>query len=156
MTQRTNWENLTTRRQEVVETVEEEIPDDTFACSELNRHLDDSTTTRTLNKLARNDDYLRRWPGGSSMLLAIIPDEDNDAAFRLSAQVRLARKMVDREDLSLDPADVDWRSNSERKRFENKFNSQATEVELRATWTRNKYRLKDDARYEIRANGEAT
>lgn len=154
MTQRTNWENLTSRRQEILETVEEEIPDGTFACSELNNHLDDNTTTRTLNKLSRKDDYLRRWPGGSSMLLAIIPGEDNAASFRLSAQERLAQKMVDREGLSLDPSGLDWRNNSERRRFADEFNSRATEVELRATWTRNKYRLKEDARYEVRANGK--
>ena len=153
MIQRTNWENLTTRRQEILATVEEEIPDDTFACSELNNHLDETTTTRTLNKLARTDDYLRRWPGGSSMLLAIIPGKDNEASFRLSAQEGLAQKMVDREGLSLDPSSVDWRSNSERRRFADEFNNRATEVELLATWTRNKYRLKEDARYEVRANG---
>lgn len=154
MKERTKWNELTTRRQEILETVEEEIPDDTFACSELNSHLTDPTTTTTLNKLAGNDNYLRRWPGGSSMLLAIIPDGDNEPAFRLSGQEELAQKMVNREGLSLDPTDTNWRSNAERQQFQDKFNSRASAVKLRATWTRNKYRLNKDARYEVRANGK--
>lgn len=152
MTQFTDWSNLTTRRQALLEAVEENYPDQTFACSELNDHLSDDTTTRTLNKISRQDNYLRRYPGGNSMLIALIPGDDNSTAFRLSSQESLAQRMADREGLSMDASSFDWSNDGERQKFASEFNSSSVEVDLRATWTRNKYRLKDDTRYTIRSH----
>jgi len=86
------------------------------------------------------------------MLLAIIPTKDNRTAFRLSAQESLAQQMVDKEGLSLDPSTVNWADKNQRQRFAERFNTLATSVDLNSTWTRNKYRLKENARYVIRAH----
>ncbi|KPN29965.1 hypothetical protein SY89_00685 [Halolamina pelagica] len=86
------------------------------------------------------------------MLLAVIPGDDNKAKFRLSGQEKLAQQMVNKEGLSLNPSKVNWASNSERNNFQSKFNARASSVELRATWTRNKYRLRDKPRYIVRSS----
>ncbi|ELY85784.1 hypothetical protein [Natrinema altunense] len=152
MTEFTNWTNLTTRRKELLEAIEKNFPDQTFACSELNDALSDATTTRTLNKLCREDNYLRRFPGGNSMLIAQIPGDDNNTAFRLASQEDLAQRMADREGISLDASDYDWIQDAQRQNFASKFNSRSSTVELIPTWTRNKYRLKKATRYEVRAS----
>jgi hypothetical protein len=148
----TNWNDLSSRRQTLLIHIEGVYPSDTFACSQLNSHLTRGTTTGTLNNLAQEDDYLRRWSGGSSMLLAIIPSADNRTAFRLSAQESLAQQMVNKEGISLNPTTVNWVDRAQRQQFAEEFNLRASSVELNSTWTRNKYRLKDDARYVVRAN----
>ena len=152
VTKRTPWDDLTSRRQDILTRIEDVYPSETFACGELNSHLTTDTTTGTLNDLAREDDYLRRWPGGSAMLLAIIPTDDNQTAFRLSAQETLAQRMVEREGLSLDPTTVNWADKDQRQRFTEEFNHRASDVALNSTWTRNKYRLKNDARYVVRSS----
>jgi hypothetical protein len=86
------------------------------------------------------------------MLLAIIPSADNRTAFRLSAQESLAQQMVNKEGISLNPTTVNWVDRAQRQQFAEEFNLRASSVELNSTWTRNKYRLKDDARYVVRAN----
>lgn len=149
----TDWEELTSRRREILATAAGHFPDETFACGELNSHLADDTTTRTLNKLAREDEYLRRYPGGSTMLLAVLEDVgETDAEFTLSSMERLAQKMVNREGLPLDPSSVDWSRKTERFAFVNEFNTRADDTRLRATWTRNKYEFQNGTLHVVEEN----
>lgn len=148
----TDWDDLTAKRQDVLDTAESVFGEETFACGELNDFLDEPTTTATLNNIWEEDGYLRKSSGGSTMLLAIIPDDENKTAFRLAAQEDLAARMVEREGLSLDERAVNWRDRDERDRFAEEFNARSTEVELNATWTRNKYWLREEAREVIWRN----
>lgn len=148
----TDWDDLSAKRRVVLKTASREFEEDTFACSELNNYLSEPTTTSTLNNLWEEDGYLRKYPGGSTMLLAIIPDDENKAAFQMAAQEDLAARMVRREGLSLDAGEIDWRDNDERERLAEEFNARSKEVGLETTWTRNKYRVRDEAREVIRRN----
>lgn len=148
----TDWTDLTTRRQTILKTAEDEFGDDTFARGELNRHLSEPTTTQTLNKIAQEDGYLRRFPGGSSMLLALNPTDRDRTAFGPAQEEDLAKRMVRQEGLPLDAESVNWADNDDRESFVDQFNKLSVTVDLEATWTRNKYRLKDEARAIIRRN----
>lgn len=152
VTKFTDWASLTTRRKELLEAIEENFPNQTFACSELNDHLSNATTTQTLNKLCWEDNYLRRFPGGNSMLIARIAGDDNNTAFRVASQENLAQRMADRESIPLDASDYDWTQDAQRQKFASAFNTRSATVELIPTWTRNKYRLKEMTRYEVRAS----
>lgn len=148
----TEWDDLSAKRQVVLQTASREFGEETFACGELNDYLSEPTTTTTLNNLWDEDGYLRKWTGGSSMLLAIIPGDENKAAFGPAQEEDLAGRMVRRESLSLDARDVDWADNDERERFAEEFNARSTKIEMDATWTRNKYRVREEASEVIRRN----
>lgn len=148
----TDWDDLSPKRQVVLMTAEHQFGDATFACGELNAHLSEPTTTTTLNNLWEEDGYLRMWPGGNSMLLALIPGEEDRAAFGPAQEEDLAVRMVHREGLTLDARATNWVDNDARADFEEEFNARSTEVDLEATWTRNKYRVREDAREVIRRN----
>lgn len=148
----TEWDDLSSKRRVVLKTAQREFGEETFACGELNRHLSEPTTTTTLNNLWEEDGYLRKWTGGSSMLLALLPDEEDKAAFGPAQEEDLAVRMIRREGLSLDARKVDWADNDERENFQEEFNARSTEVELQATWTRNKYQVREEADTVIRRN----
>jgi hypothetical protein len=101
---------------------------------------DNTTTTGLLNNLAREDQYLRRVRvGGSPLLRAEKPDDDDETAITIPQQERLARKMVDEEGLDLTPERYQWGLSSQRQAFQNAFNTRSTKVTLDAWWTSNKY-----------------
>lgn len=142
----TDPDDLTSKRREIVQTAEVQFGDDTFACGDINNHLSEQTTTQTLDKVVDEDGYLQKYPGGNSMLLAHIPGEEPETAFTQQQMETLARKMINREGLSLSAEAVEWWKKDERETFVEKFNRGASSVWFRATWTRNKYRLTNSAR----------
>lgn len=146
----TAWDDLSPKRQVVLETASREFGDERFARSELNDHLSEPTTTTTLNNIWEEDGYLRKSAGGSSMLLALHRYDDDRTAFGPAQEEDLAERMARREGLALDAEAVNWADDDERQAFQEEFNARATDVELDATWTRNKYWLTDEALAVIR------
>lgn len=156
----TPWSELTSRRCELLEAIEDEYTlDEKFGTSDVNQLLDedDNTTTKTLNNLAHEEDhYLNRVSiGGGPLLVAVKKHEEDESEFRPADQEKLARKMVNEEGLSLTPENYDWADDGSRNAFAAKFNDRATRVELRPTWTRNLYQLTSEGRREIQSNGSS-
>lgn len=149
----TDWEELHERRREVLRTIDSEFDyDDTFARSDVDSHLgdDDKTTTRTLNRLDEENNYLNRVAtGGGPLLVAQREQNEDRTASRPPAQEDLAREMVNEEGLSLTPEDYDWADDDSRNAFAAEFNQQASSTTLRPTWTRNRYELVEGAKNEI-------
>lgn len=150
----TPWNELTSdRRRELLIKIEDEFGTDTkFGTNDLNGVLEDDnqTRTRTLTKLQKEDNYLKRPDtGGSPILVARIPNDEDDVAVPPNEQEKLARQMTNREGLSLTPENYSWTVDAQRNAFTQKFNNRATNVHLRATWSRNNYQLRDAAQKVI-------
>jgi|AntDeeMetageno51_2_1112566.scaffolds.fasta_scaffold02617_3 hypothetical protein len=149
----TTWKDLHERRREVLQTIDGEYDyDDTFARSDVDSHLgdDDNTTTRTLNRLDEEDNYLNRVAtGGGPLLVAQREQGEDRTASRPPAQEDLAREMVNEENLPLTPENYDWAEDDSRNAFAAEFNQRASNTTLRPTWTRNRYELVEGAKNEI-------
>lgn len=156
----TTWGDLSPRRQELLQLIEDEYTlDDKFGRSDVDRLLGDegNTTTKTLNSLAHMEDYYlnRVSVGGGPFLVANKADEEDETAASPAQQESLARKLVNEEGLNLTPEDYQWAVDASRNTFASKFNNQSNRVSLNPTWTRNLYQLTTEGRSEIRVNSEA-
>ena len=151
----TAWKELTDRRKEILEAIEDQWDvGEKFRTAGVNQELadDNQTTTGLLTDLDEEDNYLQRvQTGGGPLLVAYIQGEDNKTATSPSKQKRLAQKMVNKENLSLDPGNYDWGSPN-RKKFVMEFNKRSTNVNLNATWTCNYYELTPDGDNTIKKN----
>ncbi|MDS0297038.1 hypothetical protein [Halogeometricum luteum] len=155
----TEWTELSPRRQELLEIIEEEYTlDDKFGRSDVDDLLEDdeNTTTKTLNNLAHEEDYYlnRVSVGGGPFLVANKTHEEDETAASPSQQESLARKMVNEEGLELTPEDYQWAVDASRNAFASKFNARASRVNLNPTWTRNLYQITVEGQTRIRANGD--
>ncbi len=158
----TEWDELSSRRKEVLTVIYEEFGTDTqFTKDQLNNLLETDTTLGLLDELWE-DGYLEVINrGGTPMLLALISNEDNQREFAAEDQEELANDMVNRENLGLDAEDYDWTDNEERYEFCDTFNEGAKEkhedddeepIQLNATFTRNIYKLTEEGAEVIEDN----
>mgnify|MGYP006309948877 CR=1 FL=1 len=109
----TEWIELSPRRQELLEIIEEEYTlDDKFGRSDVDNLLEDdeNTTTKMLNNLAHEEDYYlnRVSVGGGPFLVSNKTHEEDETAASPPQQESLARKIVDKEELELTPEDYQW------------------------------------------------
>ena len=155
----TAWHDLRSqRRQELLLAIESTYSsEDKFGTSDLNRVLDDDkpTTTPTLNKLDKEDGYIKRvHTGGFPILVAQITGDEDQVAVGPDKQEKLARQMVNREGLPITPEEYAWAVDQQRNAFAAEFNKRASGVRLNPTWSRNLYSLTDEGKRMIQTYKE--
>lgn len=150
-------EKLTPRRKKILDIIEEYFSyDKEFSNKELNKILKEkeipSTTLNLLDQLVNSGLLTQVNVGGNPILLAELPNEENEIAFEPENQKKLAQEMISKTEIDLDPNEFDWGSHEDRTEFCEMFNALTEEkcehkgepIQLIPTFTRNTYRLPED------------
>lgn len=104
------------RRQEILETAEEQFEDEEFSKNDINEHLNPGTTPGTLGTIEEEDGYLRQTQVGGGLFLRYDnPTLDEDEAdFQIitesidADEIRaFLRDIIDRHDVDIDLSEYD-------------------------------------------------